>query len=214
MTESRRDASVTSERHEMRHADRGDANSGSRTVAPAESRLEVRTDSAMTGSNDPIVREPIAATDQDSAMAAEQSERVSMVTAETPPLSRIETPAHELGDGEFWVAGLWRGESGTYVWQSGRIERDRTGQLYVPANWAPSDPLIVDEQPADSASTAAHGSRVPAISNFRVNMNLSLFVPFERALLAEPTGHCVSFVSRPKSRLCQQRHCAAGSAVD
>lgn len=104
----------------------------------ADRRTPVRTESSMVrGDNRRTVTRPANA-QNDNSTAAEQRDRVTIVTSKPPPPSRIETPSHEPRDGEFWVAGQWRGESGDYRWQDGHVERDRQGQLYVPANWAPS----------------------------------------------------------------------------
>ena len=70
--------------------------------------------------------------------AGESRNAVTLVTAEEPPLTRNETPSHEPRTGEFWVAGNWRSSSNGFVWESGRIEQDRPGLLFVPATWNPS----------------------------------------------------------------------------
>lgn len=76
---------------------------------------------------------------QDMNMASLSGQRdavtLSMTTA--PPLQPAEF-ATPVQDDEFWVAGNWRGESGSYVWQAGRVERHRAGVLYHPASWGVS----------------------------------------------------------------------------
>ncbi len=64
----------------------------------------------------------------------EQRSRVTAVMAEAPPLTLIATPPYEPRNGEFWVAGHWRPDGDDYVWEPGRIEQDRPGRLFVPAN--------------------------------------------------------------------------------
>lgn len=61
-----------------------------------------------------------------------------MESSNPPPLTKVEIPAPAPRDGEFWVNGHWRGETGQYVWQTGRVEQYRAGVLYHPANWIPS----------------------------------------------------------------------------
>jgi len=45
---------------------------------------------------------------------------------------------HQARDGEFWISGIWRSESGQFIWQPGHLEPNRPGQLYIPAYWAQS----------------------------------------------------------------------------
>jgi hypothetical protein len=103
-----------------------------------ETRSQNGTEQFVVIERDTTVRMASTTRDAGLATAEAQHARVTLVTAEAPPLTRAEIPSHEPRDGEFWVAGNWRGESGQYVWQSGRIEQDRTGQHFVPANWVPS----------------------------------------------------------------------------
>lgn len=136
MADSRRDTPSAAERHETRDPDRGNASDFSRTSETAEPRSPMRMDSSTIVSDDRTVRAPVTTSGNDASTVDEQHDRVTMVASKEPPLSRMETPSHEPRNGEFWIAGLWRGESGDYVWQAGRIEQDRTGRLYVPGNWA------------------------------------------------------------------------------
>lgn len=131
---SGRNEPSTADRHEV-HKSTDSFNGTPRTAEP---RTPIRADSSMTVSDDRTIGTPIATAEDDNSTATEQRDRVTIVTSKPPPPTRMETPLHEPRNGEFWVAGLWRGESGDYVWQAGRIEQDRTGQLYVPANWAAS----------------------------------------------------------------------------
>ena len=124
----------TAERHEVR----GNTNDVYDRQGKAERRTPMQADSSMAHSNHRTTMNRTATVNNDNSTAAEQEGRVTIVTSKPPPPTRVETPSHEPRDGEFWVAGQWRGESGDYLWQDGRIERDRRGQLYVPANWAPS----------------------------------------------------------------------------
>jgi hypothetical protein len=138
ISDSRRDAPNNAQRNETRYPAGAAANERDRTVTTAEPSAPMRADSSMTISDNRSVPTPVATADNDNSTAAEQRDRVTVVTSTPPPLSRVETPSHEPRDGEFWIAGMWRGESGEYVWQAGRIDHDRSGQLYVPANWAAS----------------------------------------------------------------------------
>lgn len=104
----------------------------------AEPRTPLHAEPSPAPSDDRTTGTRTATAENDSSTAAEQHDRVTIVNSKEPPPTRVETPSHEPRDGEFWVAGIWRGESGDYLWQDGRIEQDRGGQLYVPANWAPS----------------------------------------------------------------------------
>ena len=131
---SARNEPSTAEQHEVYRST--DSYNGTRRMA--QPRTPVHADSSRTVSGDPAVGTSVATTARDSSTAAEQQDRVTLVTSKEPPLTRLETPSHEPRNGEFWVAGLWRGESGDYVWQAGHIEQDRAGQLYVPANWVAS----------------------------------------------------------------------------
>lgn len=73
--------------------------------------------------------------DSISAGVAEQNARVTMTADTEPPLMRLETPSRQIRQDEFWVAGNWRGETGVYVWESGRIEQARDGQQFAPGSW-------------------------------------------------------------------------------
>lgn len=66
---------------------------------------------------------------------ADQNGRVTMTADTEPPLMRLETPTRQIRPDEFWVAGNWRGETGAYVWESGRIEETRAGQQFAPGGW-------------------------------------------------------------------------------
>jgi len=138
MTESRREVPVVVARYETREVDTRDAYRVDRTAATAESRSSTGVVSSTDGRDDGNDRGSTATTETGAIGAAEQHDRVTMVASNPPPLTQMETPSHQPRDGEFWVAGLWRGESGQYVWQPGHMERDRTGQLYIAAYWAPS----------------------------------------------------------------------------
>lgn len=131
MADSRRDGPATAERQ-----DTGDESSGhpdQRTAYTAAPSSPMRTVSSGTEAADRASNAPNA---NRAATAAQQAGRVTMVASKPPPLALIETPSRKLNADEFWIAGIWRGESGAYVWQAGRIGQDRPGELYVPARWS------------------------------------------------------------------------------
>jgi hypothetical protein len=107
--------------HDNRRSDRGASD-----AAPAH-------ESSFNGSDDSITRNYTIGEG-----IPDHEDRVTMVSEEAPPLTLVEVPSHDPTAGEFWVPGHWRGESEQFVWQSGRVEHDRAGQLYGPAGWIPS----------------------------------------------------------------------------
>lgn len=136
-TEPRHDVQIVTAQTAMQPYERADferaaADDGDRTASAAETRSPTWTNSGSAAWTD---RTTPATADIGTMGSAAQRARVTLVAMEEPPLGRAETPSHEPRDGEFWVAGTWRGETGQFVWQHGRIERERTGELYVPANW-------------------------------------------------------------------------------
>lgn len=120
------------------HEVRSNSSTYSAAPRPSDNRAPAREESPRVVSGNANAGASAVPGNHDSATSAQQQDRVTIVTSKAPPLLQVETPSHEPREGEFWVAGLWRGESGDYVWQAGRIEQERTGQLFVPAHWAPS----------------------------------------------------------------------------
>ena len=84
-------------------------------------------------------REARAAEGEAPMSAEEQRSRVTIIVEKEPPLTMAELPSHEPREGEFWVAGYWVWDGNDYKWQPGRIERDRLGLLFVPANWVKTE---------------------------------------------------------------------------
>lgn len=78
------------------------------------------------------------ATETEPAVAMTQRDRVSAVSVDRPPLLKPEIPSRRIGEGEFWVGGHWNLQSGSFVWETGRIEQYRAGQLFTSAGWAAS----------------------------------------------------------------------------
>jgi hypothetical protein len=70
--------------------------------------------------------------------AETRNDRVTVISAEEPPLTLLETPSRTITQDEFWVAGHWIAGPSGFTWQDGRIERDRTGELFVDGGWSAS----------------------------------------------------------------------------
>lgn len=131
VADSRQDDQAVATRHESREFYRANERDG-RDVQVADTST-LRTERSLNASRD-------RSSGSGLATAADRQNRVTvtMDASNPPPLMRTETPAHHLADNEFWVPGHWRGESGQYVWQAGRIEHYQPGRLYHPANWEPT----------------------------------------------------------------------------
>ena len=71
-------------------------------------------------------------------MFVTQHDRVTVVSADRPPLVKVETPSRKIGEDEFWVGGHWVAAATGFIWKEGRIERDRPGELFAAGGWAAS----------------------------------------------------------------------------
>jgi len=136
---SPREAPTLTAQRETRDQGRRYETSGERTTAAADPRRSTQGDAEWNRGDDRRAPAPARTTGTGVLPAGEQDQGYARVSSPPPPLSPAEIPSHEPRGDEFWIAGHWRGESGRYVWQTGRIERDRAGQLYVPASWTPSE---------------------------------------------------------------------------
>jgi hypothetical protein len=67
-----------------------------------------------------------------------RANRVTVISAEEPPLTKLETPSRTIRGDEFWIAGHWIADPNGFTWHDGRIEQDRTGELFVDGGWAAS----------------------------------------------------------------------------
>lgn len=105
-----------------------------RTMQSAATKSQARSDSTLPAYD----RRTVQTADRGTDTFATQQDRVTVVSAEKPPLTKAEIPSRTIGGDEFWVAGHWFVASNGFSWQEGRIERDRTGELYCPAGWAAS----------------------------------------------------------------------------
>lgn len=70
--------------------------------------------------------------------AETRNDRVTVISAEEPPLTKLETPSRTIRGDEFWVAGHWIVDGRGFIWHDGRIEQDRPGELFVDGGWAAS----------------------------------------------------------------------------
>jgi len=137
MTHSRHDSATVASRHETRsyvRQNRSDRRDERATAHPAAANSQVRSDSGSAA--DDYQTAPAAAPTM--ATAASQADRVTVVSADQPPLMKIETPSRAIGEDEFWVAGHWVVASDGFSWHEGHVERNRPGRLYAPAGWAAS----------------------------------------------------------------------------
>jgi hypothetical protein len=135
--ESRHDNTVVASRHNTPSYDqqiRSRNGDRQRVVQAPTAQSQVRSESPRQP-QDPR-NERVADTRLDTGLTA--AERVTVVSAEAPPLSRAETPSHTANANEFWVAGHWVVDANAFAWRPGRIEHDRAGALFSPAGWADS----------------------------------------------------------------------------
>jgi len=102
-----------------------------------EPRLEMRTAAPRSGADEGTARATTPLSDAGALGGTERRERVTM--AAPPPLTQVEFPSHQPRDGEFWVPGHWRGDTGQYVWESGRIDQRRASELFHAARWDPTE---------------------------------------------------------------------------
>jgi hypothetical protein len=118
------DRQKPSDRHDDRHrmhADAADSQIRSESGSPAN-------DYQATPAPDRMV-----------TALTSQNDRVTVVSADQPPLLKVETPLHPINyQDEFWVGGHWVAAPGGFTWEAGRIERYRAGELFGPAVWSNS----------------------------------------------------------------------------
>lgn len=137
MTHTRHDATVAASRHETRsyvRQNRSDRRDEQRTVHSTAADSQIRSDSSSPAND----QQTAPAADPMATTAASQNDRVTVVSADQPPLLKIETPSRTISEDEFWVGGHWIVASSGFSWQEGRIESDRPGKLFAPAGWAAS----------------------------------------------------------------------------